>query len=94
MSSPKEAVRCYNKSYYEKNRESILKKAQEKEACPTCGRMVSHENLRTHQKSKHCTKISNQLNLAHLDDEVKRLTELINIISARNAPPDADGPKK
>ena len=40
----------YNKQYYQKNREKILKKVLAKVVC-SCGREVNHCNLKVHMKS-------------------------------------------
>ena len=44
----------YSKDYYEKNKTVLLKKMLDKEKCKFCERMVCHQQLQKHQKSKYC----------------------------------------
>jgi hypothetical protein len=44
----------YMKSYYEKNKIEIINKSCVKEKCEYCNRMVGHQNMFRHQKTKFC----------------------------------------
>ncbi len=46
----------YNKKYYTKNRDNILKKASEKITCKLCNREISKYHRVNHMKSKICQK--------------------------------------
>lgn len=48
----------YNKYYYEKNKEDIIKKACEKIQCEFCSRSVIKNNLLSHYKSEICRRKS------------------------------------
>jgi hypothetical protein len=51
----------YNKTYYAKNRESILDKHyKKKDSCELCGRIVSHANLNKHYMSALCARRVNK----------------------------------
>ncbi len=72
-----EERRNYNKNYYEKNKKTICSKLFTKEACPICKRVVSHQNLRSHQKSSYCkSRISNS-DIDSLKSEIENLKKLI-----------------
>jgi ribosomal protein L33 len=40
----------YNKIYYETNKAKIAEKLYCKETCPHCQKVVSHQNMKSHQK--------------------------------------------
>jgi len=44
----------YMKEYYAKNKDVLIKKMMAKEMCPHCSRMVAHQQLFKHQKTKYC----------------------------------------
>jgi ribosomal protein L33 len=41
----------YNKNYYETNKAKIAEKLYCKETCPHCQKVVSHQNMKSHQKT-------------------------------------------
>jgi len=43
---------CYNKKYYEKNKESLLKIQRVKVKCPICDTMVNKSGINKHNKTK------------------------------------------
>lgn len=51
-----ENVKMYNKKYYAMNRDKILSGIARKTECPRCKRVVNHQNMNKHQKSKICTR--------------------------------------
>jgi hypothetical protein len=52
----KKTTKEYNKEYYDKNKEVLLRKALTKEKCPHCDRTIAHQELFKHQKTKYCQK--------------------------------------
>jgi uncharacterized protein (DUF1919 family) len=44
----------YQKEYYAQKKDVIKGKLMEKEKCPYCNRVVAHQNMFKHQKSKYC----------------------------------------
>ena len=44
----------WGKAHYAENKEEINAKRRQKEPCPKCGRVVSHDNMAAHQRSKVC----------------------------------------
>jgi hypothetical protein len=65
LTKEKEFVKEYNKSYYEKNKATLLNMYKEKKQCPKCGMFIACYNLSNHQKSKKCMetfKNTNSLN--------------------------------
>ena len=82
----------YNKKYYEKNKETIASKLYAKVTCEKCGRKVSHQNLKKHQKSSKCKAVS-------YDDISTMIKELKNEVFAlkekeRKAQEDKDQEEK
>ena len=65
----------YNKKYYEKNKEKIASKLYAKVTCEKCGRKVSHQNLKKHQKSSKYKAVS-------YDDISTMIKELKNEVFA------------
>ena len=63
-------MESYNKAYYQKNKDKIKAQISKKEACNLCNRMVSHQNIGKHKKSKICAnnRIANDLNAEVLSD--------------------------
>jgi hypothetical protein len=49
-----EQCQAYQKQYYEKNKEKLLKDLKEKVTCELCGKVTSKCNLLTHQRSSKC----------------------------------------
>lgn len=43
---------CYNKKYYEKNKENLLKIQRVKVGCPICNVMVNKSGINKHNKTK------------------------------------------
>lgn len=58
-----EQRKIYNKEYYLKNKEAILKKASEKVECQFCHRCVSQNNLQKHYTLPICERRQKQLSL-------------------------------
>jgi len=50
----KEKRRAMVRVHYAENKEEINAKRNRKEPCSNCGRVVSHNNMAQHQKSKRC----------------------------------------
>lgn len=44
----------YMKEYYSKNKERISKMCAKKEVCEFCKRLVTHQNMPAHQRTKYC----------------------------------------
>jgi len=44
----------YHKEYYEKNKEEILERQNEKNTCDICGSVISRNYMSKHKKSKKC----------------------------------------
>ena len=68
----------YNKKYYEKNKETIASKLYAKVTCEKCGRKVSHQNLKKHQRSSRCKAKSYDdigVIIHELKNEIKALKE-------------------
>ena len=53
--------KVYNKEYYQKNKEAILKKASEKVECQFCKRTVSQNNLVKHYSLPICERRQKQI---------------------------------
>lgn len=49
-----EERKIYNNKYYANKKFEINEKLQNKVECPLCGRVVAHQNLQQHFKSKIC----------------------------------------
>ena len=76
----------YNKDYYTKNKDKILKTALTKQKCDFCDRMVIKNNMLIHQKLNICKRKAEQK--AH---QQKR-NEEYNILMTGNSKP-IDEPK-
>ena len=73
----------YNKKYYELNKQQIAEKLYTKEKCENCGRVVSHQNMQKHIKSKLCIGKSS---IDILIDRIDRLEKMVNkLIAFANA---------
>lgn len=66
----------YNKNYYEKNKVKIAEKLYCKETCEHCQKVVSHQNMKKHQKSSYCKSksyVDVRQQLADLQKEINEL---------------------
>jgi hypothetical protein len=72
----------YNKDYYSKNKSTICAKLAEKEACSICGRMVNHQNIPRHLKTKKCmAKAEQQIDKENSIENIKEeMTEIRNVL--------------
>ena len=71
--------RNYNKIYYEKNKDIIKGKLFTKVECPLCKRVVSHQNIRDHQKSSYCkSRTITETDMQKIKAELEALKLLIN----------------
>jgi len=75
-------VKEYNKSYYERNKKKIIESMMIKEHCPMCNKLVSHQQINKHMKSKLCMR-KRQTTLKHrlitLKQETDNKTIKLNI---------------
>jgi len=53
----KKTRKDYNKKYYEKNKEQIIKYICEKKECSLCGKNIARKTMKNHQKTNLCKKI-------------------------------------
>jgi ribosomal protein L37AE/L43A len=75
----KETKKDKNVAYYRENKESILKKLQEKEQCEYCKRQVTHQRMTYHQTTAICQKIrhNGKDRVTDLENELKELKKLL-----------------
>lgn len=52
--SKKEALKQYNATYYNKNKEKLISKLCEKVECNICGRTITMNNLKLHKRKPIC----------------------------------------
>jgi hypothetical protein len=50
----KEEINAKSRAYHEENKEEINAQRRRKEPCPKCGRVVRHDYMAAHQRSKVC----------------------------------------
>ena len=67
-----------NKKYCTDNKLKIAEKLYKKEECLKCHRIVSHQNINKHQKSKLCQGRSEKSKIDELIAKVDRIEKLIN----------------
>lgn len=67
----------YHSTYYEENREELLKKRSEKITCPTCGFQYSYSNKTNHLRTK---KHKEAINKNKLDDLNKQIVNNYEIL--------------
>jgi predicted alpha/beta-fold hydrolase len=67
--------KAYNKKYYETNKEKIYSQIFEKVECSLCGKVLCHQNMKKHQKTKQCSKKSVVNNPTDLTMQLKRMKE-------------------
>jgi hypothetical protein len=82
----------YNKKYYADNKATICGKLTEKEACDICGKMVNHQHVNRHQKSKACLRKAVKQALAedkHADLK-KQVNEIQNTLDKLNQMAETD----
>jgi len=72
----------YNKSYYEKNKDKIKAQIYKKETCNLCKRMVSHQNMPKHKKSKLC--LNNRITDPNMLTMINSLKEQIEELRQSN----------
>jgi len=53
-SKEKQNVKLYNRMYYQHNKSRIAEGILKKEMCGTCKRVVNHQNMPKHKRSKLC----------------------------------------
>jgi hypothetical protein len=66
----------YNKNYYETNKAKIAEKLYCKETCPHCQKVVSHQNMKSHQKTSYCKSrayVDVRQQLVDLQNEINEL---------------------
>ena len=78
MSMEKEARKEYNKNYYATKKAEISKKLYTKEECQFCKRIVGHQQMSKHIKSKFCQKRSNKTDVEMLMNKIDRINKLIS----------------
>ena len=61
LTAKQREVYIYNKQYYAKNKESITAKLYKKVECDVCQRIVRHQQLSKHKKTKICLKVNNNM---------------------------------
>ena len=67
----------YNKKYYAKRREDILKTLATKCICELCGRQVNYQNMNQHKTTKLC--FNNRKDVVQdLSKQVEKLSKEIN----------------
>lgn len=69
----------YNKNYYEKNKAKIAEKLYCKETCPHCQKVVSHQNMKSHQKTSYCKSTGRMLRDSAIVYEDEICEEIIYI---------------
>lgn len=74
-----EERRAYNKQYYEKNREKVLKQVLAKDKCENCGKMVAHQNMKDHRKTAYCFKHGSEKSISDQLTELKKMVEEIKL---------------
>lgn len=50
-------IKTYQRQYYLKNKERLIKNGCVKVTCDLCNKIVSKNNLKRHQKTKLCMKL-------------------------------------
>ena len=78
MSTEKEARKEYNKIYYATKKEEISKKLYAKEECQYCKRVVGHQQMPKHIKSKFCQSRSNKTDVEMLKNKIDKINKLIS----------------
>ena len=78
MLSEKEGRKEYNKNYYATKKEEISKKLYTKEECQFCKRIVGHQQMPKHIKSKFCQSRSNKTDVDLLKNKIDRINKLIS----------------
>jgi hypothetical protein len=71
----------YNKDYYSKNKDKILKTALTKQKCEFCDRMVIKNNIHIHQKLNICKRKAEQ------KAQQQKRNEELNILVSGNSKP-------
>jgi hypothetical protein len=56
VKKPRKTKSEYNKTYYEKKKETLINNGCRKVECPECHKVVTKNNLRYHVKSNLCLK--------------------------------------
>ena len=83
----KEYVKNYNKQYYEKNRERILKMQYAKTQCEYCEKVVAKFYMTNHMKTIKCMKMREkkeiEINETKVQELEKRLFNLENSIKLK-----------
>jgi hypothetical protein len=85
-----EQCQAYQKQYYEKNKEKLLKDLKEKVTCQLCGKQTSKCNLLTHQRSSKC-KVSHYVAQGEKLD--KLVTEFSKLKKQKEKLKDKAGPE-
>jgi hypothetical protein len=70
----------YNKMYYDKNKQRILEKMQEKTVCEICNSSVSKSHMNRHLKTKKCQLIQLKQNEK---SEIEKLQNRINELETK-----------
>ena len=81
----------YNKTYYQSNRDKILKKACEKITCEFCQRKVISNNLLKHQKTDLCKnyeklRCEREKRIKNNIEQLKTI-EILNVENVENIEP-------
>jgi hypothetical protein len=79
-SEPKQNRNQYMKDYYKKNKDAILEKVMVKEQCPHCDRMIAHQQMAKHKKTKYCK--------SRLLDTIGRLNSIKEHFEEKGIPSD------
>lgn len=66
-----------NKKYYAQKKAQIAEKLYKKEECSRCGRVVSHQNINKHQKSRLCMSRSEKPKIDMLMEKVSSLETIL-----------------
>jgi hypothetical protein len=64
-------IKAYRKAYYQKNKAKIMAQVLAKEQCPICSRMINHQQMKRHQKSKSCCSKVNEI------DDIKQQIKIM-----------------
>ena len=63
----------YNKEYYAKNKTKIIELISKKEPCKLCGKVITHQKMKKHQRSAYC--MDKQDDLVEMKKQIEQLTE-------------------
>ena len=85
---PKIDMKAYLKEYYKNNKEDILQSHSKKEECKICNRMIRHQHMAPHMKTKICAKFAAVKPKSNDIDKIKQiimaLSEKLDILEKQS----------